>query len=438
MADEFHAMRDRLLAGLEAARRAGADAAKIDYHEGETVACAFEAGRLKSGETRTTAAYAIEVLAGGRKGNASGTDPADVEDLVGRAVTLAQAGAVAHFAAYPAPAPTAEVRTFSERTAALDREALVEACGRTVEPLKARDAGLHIEAGGRRSRGRSLLVTTGGVCHASEYTAWSLSTHAQRTEGTDMLFAGEGRGWGDVDDRFDPDAIAAEVLRDLERGERTAPPPVGRVRAVLSPAIFGRFLGAIFLGTNGRNVAKGDSPLRGRLGERVLDPCLSITDDPHLAFAPGAAEIDDDGVPTRPTTLVEAGVLRAFLYDLDSAGLAGAEPTGHAGCSPYVPEVAPGEEPHEALLGSLDDGLYVKGLIGFGQSNLANGDFSANVALGFRVQDGEIVGRVKNTMIAGNVYELLGEGVRLSADLDPVRRVPWCAIENLSASAGAG
>jgi PmbA protein len=102
---------------------------------------------------------------------------------------------------------------------------------------------------------------------------------------------------------------------------------------------------------------------------------------------------------------------------------------------PYSLEVAPGRRKGEELLAGIENGIYLRSLIGYGQSNLINGDFSSNVALGFRIKNGKIVGRVKNTMIAGNIYELFRKGVELSSDRDPVVRMPSAVIEGLSVSA---
>ena len=107
-----------------------------------------------------------------------------------------------------------------------------------------------------------------------------------------------------------------------------------------------------------------------------------------------------------------------------TAGLAGAEPTGHGGCGPYSTEILPGETPSESLLASIEDGLYVKGVMGFGQSNIMNGDFACNVSLGYRIRNGELCGRVKNVMIAGNLYEILARDVGISSDRDPISRLP--------------
>ncbi len=427
-------VRDPIRVALDRAERRGAHA-RLRFDQTESAACSFENGRLKSAGTQQGITVAVTVLADGRLATTVGNVLAELDEMVDRALALARLGSVAHFDAWPAPGETAEVRTYFEATSDLSRAALIEGCQAVVDPLRAYDADLYIAAGAGRSESEGLLLTSGGVEAEKRETLWHLGAYGQRTEDTDMLFAGESRSWRDAGVHWDPAALAEETLEDLRRAETRAEPPEGRCQAVLAPSILGRLLGAVTLGTSGRNVAKGESPLAGRLGERILDPTLTLIDDPHLAGGPGSTKIDGDGIPTRRTVLVQDGVLERFLYDLDSAGLAGTEPTGHAGCRPWCLEVPGGEEEHAALIASLGDGLYVKRLIGFGQSNLANGDFSGNVALGYRVRGGEIVGRVKNTMIAGNVYELLAEGVALSKDRDPVRRMPWARVRDLSVSA---
>ncbi|MDO8568477.1 MAG: metallopeptidase TldD-related protein, partial [Dehalococcoidales bacterium] len=46
-------------------------------------------------------------------------------------------------------------------------------------------------------------------------------------------------------------------------------------------------------------------------------------------------------------------------------------------------------------------------LLGAEQGNILGGDFSGNVLLGYKIEKGRLVGRVKNTMVSGNVYQLL-------------------------------
>jgi len=422
-------------AGVDYALGLGARAAKILFSHSESISVSFESGRLKNTDAHENMMYGIEVLVDSRRGSTAGNDLAAINEMVERAAALARAGSAAHFSAYPPPAATAPVQNHSERTLALTREKMVADAQRIVDRLKEYDPELDIHAGAHRSEGESLLVTSGGVCHRRCGTRWALGSHCQRTEGTDMLFAGFGRGYGDLNEFYDPDYIAERILWDLRCGEKIVEPPTGPVTVYLPPETLPMFLFPLSLGVNGRNVAKGDSPLRGRMGRQVLDECMTIVDDPRRPFV-GGREIDDDGIPTRKITIFENGVLRAFLYDLDSAGLAGAEPTGNNRCSPYALVLAPGNTPSDQLLAEVADGIYIKQLLGFGQSNIINGDFSGNVGLGFRIKDGKIIGRVKNTMVAGNIYDVFSRNVRLSSDVDPVSLMPHAVVEGITASAG--
>ena len=431
-------MKDTLGGGLEAATRRGASAAKIEFEQEERIGCTFESGRLKSAETVQGSHYTVTVLAGGKKGEATGTAPGDLDEMIGRAVSLAAAGSAAHFDAWPAPGEITPVETWSRATAALPREKLIDGCQEMADALKAYDPELFIEAFGTRIEAERLLRTTGGVCHESTSTQWQLGSWAQWTEGTDMLFAGFGRRWGELGDLFDPPDYAARIVEDLRNGETVADAPTGATTALLAPEVLAMLLQAIALGVSGRNVVKGESPLRGLIGEKVLHEAVTIVDDPHSPYSHGSAEIDSDGVPTRRVEIFADGVLNGFLYDLDSAGLARAEPTGNDACRPHFDHVLPGGRPHEELLAGIDDGIYVKYLMGFGQGNLINGDFSCNVAIGYRVSNGRIVGRVKNAMAAGNVYELLAGDVELSSDDEPGLRLPWALVGGLNVAAAQG
>ncbi len=432
------ALRERLLRGIATAERLGASAARIAFGHGESIDCEFESGRLKRAGSEENAGYTVTVIVNGRRGVASGNRSGDVELMVERAIALARAGSVAHFERYPAPAAFTAVRQHSASVLALSREHLIEVCGGMVTRLKGVDSGLDVNASASRSEHEALVVNSAGLCHENRSTSWSLGAGVQRTEGTDMLFANAGRGWCEVNGFFDPEYITGEIETDLRRGAHLADAPVGAVPLYLPPEMVATLAWQIFGGLNGRNVAKGTSPLRDHLGEAYFAPNLTVVDQPHLDYSPGASELDSAGIPTQPCTLIDRGVIRMFLYDLDTAGLASAAPTGHSGCSPYSPEILPGTRPSAELLAGIEDGLYVKSLLGFGQSNIANGDFSCNVALGYRIRHGELVGRVKNTMIAGNLFEVFRRDVEFSADREPLMRVPHAVVHGIAIHSSQG
>lgn len=427
------AMMDRLQKGLDTAKRLGASAAKMGFHHREKTDCQFEAGRLKDTGERESISYSVEVLVSRRRGNTYGNRLENLDKMIEQAVTLAKiGGSVAHFDAYPAPSEAATVKTHSNKTLALSREKMIEACQQITDELRTYNPNLFIECSSSRTESESLLLSTGGVSHSARRTHWRLGAFVQRTADTDMLFAGHSRGWCELTPFYDPGVIAEKIIADLRRAETIVPPPSGKVKAHIPPETLPRLLWPLFMGTNGRNVARGDSPLADRLEEKVLSSSLTIADDPHQDYAPGTRALDDNGVPTRKQTLFDKGILKRFLYDLDSAGLAGSAPTGNNRSNPHSPKVAPGERLSSELLAEIDDGLYIRDLIGFGQSNIINGDFSGNLGLAYRIRNGEIVGRVKNTMIAGNLYEILSHNVLVSSDMEYQGRYPHMTVEGMS------
>ena len=120
---------------------------------------------------------------------------------------------------------------------------------------------------------------------------------------------------------------------------------------------------------------------------------------------------------SRRTPLIEKGVVRNFLYDLQTAGQAGKKSTGSGSRgrgglmspSPSALIISPGETTFEEMVKDIKEGLVIEQLMGAEQGNILGGDFSGNVLLGYKIENGKIIGRVKNTMVSGNVYQVLKE-----------------------------
>ncbi|MBW2266304.1 MAG: TldD/PmbA family protein, partial [Deltaproteobacteria bacterium] len=114
------------------------------------------------------------------------------------------------------------------------------------------------------------------------------------------------------------------------------------------------------------------------------------------------------------TQLVEDGILKSFLYDLNTAGRAGAKTTGNGvGCNPTNLFIKGGDTPYEDMIKSTKEGLIVYDVLGLGQGNPISGEFSVNVQLGYKIENGMVVGRVKDVMLAGNTYEALRDIVAI-------------------------
>jgi PmbA protein len=168
-------------------------------------------------------------------------------------------------------------------------------------------------------------------------------------------------------------------------------------------------------------VQKGVSPLTGKLEHKIIDERISIYDDPTIDYADGSYVCDDEGVSAQRTPLFESGVLKNYIYDLQTAGIMNAKSTGN-GTRSFASQpspgnsnviIEPGEMKFEDMIKDMKKGILVDQVLGGGQSNVLAGEFSVNIDLGYLVENGEIVGRVKDCMVAGNVFDIFNNIVAL-------------------------
>jgi PmbA protein len=165
-----------------------------------------------------------------------------------------------------------------------------------------------------------------------------------------------------------------------------------------------------------------------------------VVDDPLNDAYPGARDFDDEGVACRPLVLVDKGSLQSFYYDLNYAKKMDVVPTGHGyrtgpwGGDPVTIKPAPalahlfirpGTATLSQLIAMMDRGLIVEGALGAHSGNIPNGDYSIGVSPGLYVENGQIIGRVKDAMVAGNIYETLKNVVALGDTLYPSFGGSW-------------
>jgi PmbA protein len=181
--------------------------------------------------------------------------------------------------------------------------------------------------------------------------------------------------------------------------------------------------GTIMAATNGKQVVERASPWSDCLGQLVTAPDITISQVPNAG--PFSCPFDDEGTPTRPITFIQDGILQLFYTDRTVGRLLSSGTTGN-GFRPNLGSyptpglfnfiVQPGSKSLEKLIVSLGTGLVVDQMLGGGAG--ISGDFSVNVELGYWVEQGQIRGRVKDTMVSGNVYTALKNLVELGSDAE--------------------
>ena len=424
--------KDSMFDAMAMAEHQGASAVKITFNHVEGISTSFENGRLRYADSSESMSFAIMVIVDGKFGWSAANQPEMLKEMIGRAVKLAQVGAPAHYTTFPKTAEKyADIASHDSAAASIPRSKLIDDCGSLVAHIKSLHPSMVARASGSRSFGETISVFNTGLVDEFEDSSWSINADFSKTTGTDMLFSSAGRSWGKLDNHYDLNYIKEKLTEDFQYGSLNARLPDGDYPLLLPPSYVRRFLAPVVMALSGYRVYLGVSPLKDKLGQTPFHPSFSLIDDPFIDYFGSSANMDSCGIPTQKRTLIENGRVCQFLYDYDTACMVNAEPTGNSDCAPYNTLLPTGTVHSAELFKGISRGIYIKKLLGFGQSNFANGDFSANVQLGYVIENGEITGRIKDAMIAGNVFEMLSRPVVTSSDVDPCTLTPFLLFDSV-------
>lgn len=399
-----------------------AEEAEVFSVSSEEMPVAFEANRLRHIQSRQTHTIALRIIKDGRIGYATTTATDDAEGLVGNAAATAEFGSRARFS-LPSPAAFPEVPVFDPEAGTVSLEHMAQLGQGMIDALTRHTPDLVCEANVSRSLATISIINSHGANTSYRQSLFGVAIEGQLTRDTDMLFVGDHHSSCHPVDSVGH--LTQEVTRQLELARRPASIPTGSLPVVFTPhGVASAFARPVMAAFNGKTVLEGASPIGNRRGEQVFDRRLSLSDDPTIPFNPGSCPCDDEAVPSQRTQLIVEGTVNAFLYDLQTAGLAGTTSTGNGhrsqagqpAPSPTAFMVSTGDTSFDDMVSDIKEGLIVEQLMGAAQGNVLGGDFSGNVLLGFKVENGRIVGRVKDTMVSGNIYQLLKEVAAIGSD----------------------
>ena len=405
---------------LEAIRKQ-AGAGDACWRRSERTTISFESGRLKSAGVVEETGLNVRVLKDGRAGVA-GTTATDAPpgDVVARAIQAAALGELLPLE-FPAVRQYSEVATESPGIGAVAIDRLAE-IGRTlVDRLSRADAQLNVSI--EREVVETEVGNTAGAGGRYRASGVSVAADVTRVTDNDVLMVYDQYVGVGIPDDADLDLLVRSIQSRLELALTIVSPPSGSLPVIFTPTGLSAILAPLEEALSGKTLIQGISPLEGKAGEAVFSETFSLTDDPTLPGRAASYPFDDEGVPAARLPLVERGRPLNFVHDLETAARLGKgqRSTGHGHRGVFgkphldysnfiVGDGRPGGRPWRlggGLVDGIADGLLVDDLIGVGQGNVIGGAFSHPVALAYRIQNGTITGRVKDTAVAGNVYDLL-------------------------------
>ena len=406
---------------LEMARKR-ADQAEVYSLDEAADEVRFEDGKLKDIESESQSGVSLRIIKEGKLGFAYTKNLIHPEETLQNAFDSLKGGVEAPFQ-LPLTKEGLPLDTYDPSIESLSNAEIVEECRRVCEVVLPKTKGqVNLSAG--RKIVRIRLINSQGTDLSSTSSFYFF--------GAEILYPGSyssihrevlGKKFVEADSE-----TVRFILDTYNQSEKEAKPRGGKMKVLFLPETMYTLIWRVESATSGRNIYLKVSPVMGKLGGKVFDEKLTIFDNPLDDQVPGARRFDDEGVSCRTLPIIERGVVSNFYYDLSYAGKMGAEPTGHGyktsmwggetvsfKPSPALEHlcVRPGNKSFSKLVRSIDRGIIVAGVMGAHSGNIQNGDFSIGLSPGIYVEKGEILGHVKDAMIAGNIYDVMKHVVDL-------------------------
>ena len=297
----------------------------------------------------------------------------------------------------------------------------------SVELLKsvisqAIDSGCEVtESGFSASAGRSLILNSNGVSIENNGTGFGISLSVTIQKDGEVATA-----YNSASSRFydlDGEKLANEVCDLAKSSLNSKPIETDNYNVVLDYYAATGLLQTFITAFDGENVARGRSILKDKIGTEIVNPSLSIIDNPLLEKGMNTTRCDGEGSVSETTELIKDGVLNSFIYDIYTANKEGVKTTsnGYRGSYLSTPMISPSnlEFKFDEMkdLSEIKKGVLTTSVLGAHTANPISGDFSVEANNAFKIENGEITEPINKAMISGNIFEIMKQVEGLKSEI---------------------
>ncbi|WP_025821344.1 metalloprotease TldD [Shewanella marina] len=242
-------------------------------------------------------------------------------------------------------------------------------------------------------------------------------------------------------------AFAREAVRQASVNLQAIDAPAGEMAVVLGAGWPGVLLHeAVGHGLEGDFNRKGSSAFSGKIGQQVASELVTVVDDGTIANRRGSLTIDDEGVPTQHTVLIEDGILKGYMQDKLNARLMGEKSTGNGRRESYAHLPMPrmtntfmkaGQTDPADIIKSVEKGIYAPNF-GGGQVDITSGKFVFSASEAYLIEKGEITQPIKGATLIGNGPQAMRQISMVGNDLSLDLGVGVCGKDGQSVPVGVG
>ncbi|RKZ30251.1 hypothetical protein DRQ36_06170 [bacterium] len=398
------------------------DAAEVSYVESHKTEIEFKGWKLKESSVAQTEGYSLRVIKNGRIGFSATTDPNGIDDMVENAVATAEFGEQVDIT-FPGKREFVVPDIYDEKLEKLTIPEIIEFGRKFIGKCESFRGIADLDFSSERILTERKIINTSGFegGYRKSYLTWGGSLNRVKENDVFLIWDGSAATYlPDMDEEITK--MTGPFAEKIELAENVIDISTGKMPVVFHPRGVMIVLLPLNAAINGRTVYTGTTPLVDKEGKKLFDENFTVVDDGTLDRRIGSSPFDTEGIPKRRIPIVENGVFKNFLFDLVTAAKANRESNGAATRSifgspfPSSSNIAirAGNTPKDDIIGSVENGILVESVLGLGQGNIISGTFSNPFGTVFKIENGRLVGRVKDGTIAGNIYEDLKEITAIS------------------------
>ncbi len=387
-----------------------ADQAEVYYERNSGDDLSVVDSNLRNATSSINSGITLRVIKDGKIGFAYTRNLLDIDKFVNQALVSAENGMNASFE-FPYTPEVKELKTFDSDIDQTDKDKIMSENESIIASVKKQTDG-QLDITNYFGQGETKIMNSKGTNLSSTYSYYGLYMN--------MSFPGTASSVRESISHKSYQQIPMDKVDQLVKlyqiADNQIVPITGKKKVIFTHQALYALLSRFSSGTNPINFYNKTSPLLHRMNTQIFSPKITIKQNPFDDTRPSARAFDDEGTPCQELTLVDKGFLKNIYTNLDYAEKLSLPATGNgfkpdlefqpAAISNFL-MIEPGNMSLEDMISNSDDAIILYDLLGAHSGNVLNGDYSVGVSTGFYIENGQMTGRVKDCMIAGNIYETL-------------------------------
>lgn len=401
----------------------------------------FENGHLKKFFSNQSNVISLRIFYNGREGYSSISDMSNVEFLVTSALYNSKYGEKNMMTLPARHSEDISMYKYYHKMSDINWDILIKKSEDIIKKINKIDDKFKVNIDFGSTENKYFLNNSSGISNYELSSSFSFGVDIEKIDNNSIVNIDDGYVYPFYIDEIDK--VEEKIIKYINYYKNESTLEKGKYNIVLSPSAVSSVISPIIMGINGKSVYKKISPLYDKLNQKIVSEKITLTENPDINDCIGSCIVDDEGIFACKKDLVKDGHVNKFIYDLSIAykmkteatgnGFRGGSPKVHPGLTNLL--LSPGASKISDIKKDLKDYIFIYGFIGAGQSNMIAGDFSATIEPAFFFQNNKLKFRIKDNMIAFNVYDILKDNiVDISSDIENMgsRKYPFIVLKDIN------